>query len=142
MSRRVLLIDDNDDLRSQLADALRDRGWHVETARSGRLGLELAARTQPEVVLTELILPDVRGFHFASSLRSTVEYDLPVIALTRIPEQLHARARQAGFDIVHTKPIDVDELHASMTTLLSGSRVDKTPSDPPYPTSRAARSAT
>src|SRR5678815_711133 len=48
----VLLIDDNDDQRSQLANALRERGWDVETARNGRLGLDAAARTQPSIVLT------------------------------------------------------------------------------------------
>jgi len=110
----VLLIDDNDDQRSQLANALRERGWDVETARNGRLGLDAAARTQPSIVLTELILPDTRGFQFVTSLRNAVNHQLAVIALTRVPALLHERARKAGFDLVHPKPVDVSVLHERM----------------------------
>lgn len=114
----VLLIDDNDDQRSMLANALRERGWHVETARSGRLGLDVAGRSQPSIILTELILPDIRGFHYADALRGMVSHEMLVIALTRVPEQLHARARKAGFDFVQRKPVNIEELHERMRTLL------------------------
>jgi len=114
----VLLIDDNDDQRSTLADALRERGWRVETARSGRIGLDVASRSQPSIVLTELILPDVRGFHYADALRGMVSHEMLVIALTRVSEQLHERARKAGFDYVQPKPVDVDELHQRMRSML------------------------
>jgi DNA-binding response OmpR family regulator len=109
--RHILLIDDNDDQRSILANALRARGWTVETARNGKEGLSVAALCKPSIVLTELILPDVRGFEFARSLRRMVDSDVVVIALTRIPEQLHARALSSGFDYVQRKPIDLDTLH-------------------------------
>jgi len=108
--RRVLLIDDNDDQRSILASALRSRGWTVEAARNGAQGIAAAQRAQPEVVLTELILPDVRGFDYARSLRSMVDHDLVVIAVTRIPEELHRRALSAGFDLIVRKPLEADEL--------------------------------
>jgi DNA-binding response OmpR family regulator len=107
---RVLLIDDNDDQRGALATALRQRGWHVDTARTGRVGLDLAARNAPDVVLTELILPDTRGYQFARALRGAIEGDVRVIALTRLPPQLHAYALAAGFDHVEPKPVDLDTL--------------------------------
>ena len=114
----VLLIDDNDDLRSELATGLRARGWDVETARSGRSGLDLAGRSQPSIVLTELILPDIRGFQFADALRGMVSHEMLVIALTRVPEQLHERARRAGFDHVQPKPVDIDALHERMLSMV------------------------
>ena len=113
-AHRIVLIDDNDDQRAMLANALRQCGWSVEGARNGRLGLDAVARIHPEIVLTELILPDVRGFNFARTLRSMVEYDLFVIALTRLPVDLHGRALTSGFDHVQCKPIDVDRLHQYM----------------------------
>jgi two-component system OmpR family response regulator len=116
-ARRILLIDDNDDQRSILANALRSRGWSVETARTGKQGIEVTQRVQPEIVLTELILPDVRGFNFARSLRSLVGHDLFVVALTRVPRELHGRALMSGFDHVHCKPCDVDALHREMQQL-------------------------
>lgn len=115
---RVLLIDDNDDQRSLLANALRARGWRVDVARTGRQGLERAQLGQPDLVLTELLLPDVRAFNIARSLRSMVEHDLRVIALTRLPEQMHVRALKEGFDLVQCKPFDADALHERMLALL------------------------
>lgn len=113
-NRRVLLIDDNDDHRSMLANALRARGWSVDIARNGQQGLDVAARTKPDLVVTELLLPDVRGFHFARSLRSIAGQDLFVIALTRLPSELHGRALTSGFDHVQCKQSDVDDLHNRM----------------------------
>ena len=113
-AQRVLIIDDNDDQRVALATALRQRGWHVDSARTGRLGLDLAARSMPDVVLTELILPDTRGYQFARALRGAMEREVRVIALTRLPKQLHAHALAEGFDHVEAKPFDLDALLAKM----------------------------
>lgn len=111
---RVLLIDDNDDQCAALATALRERGWLVDTARTARRGLDLAAKSPPDVVLTELILPDARGYQFARALRGAIEGDVRVIALTRLPAQLHAHALSEGFDHVEAKPVNVDALIEKM----------------------------
>ena len=115
---RVLLIDDNDDQRSLLANALRARGWNVDVARSGKQGLERAQVGRPDVVMTELLLPDVRAYYFARTLRTAVEHDMRVIALTRLPVSLHRRAIEEGFDLVECKPIDPDRLHERLTALV------------------------
>jgi DNA-binding response OmpR family regulator len=115
--RRVLLIDASDDQRSLLANALRARGWRVEIARNGKQGFDAAARVQPEIVVTELVLPDIRGFDFARSLRTAVEHDLLVIALTCIPEALHKQVLAAGFDHVVGKPFSVEQLCVRMRAL-------------------------
>lgn len=112
--RRLLLVDDNDDQRSSLADALRARGWEVEVAHRGQRGLELAARSKPDVVISELILPDTCGFRYARAVREVVEHELFVIAVTRVPPELHGRALRSGFDHVQPKPLDVDDLHERM----------------------------
>lgn len=118
---RVLIIDDNDDQRVALATALRQRGWQVDSARTGRLGLELAARSLPDVVLTELILPDTRGYQFAHALRGAIERVVLVIALTRLPKQLHAHALAQGFDHVEAKPVDLDALLEMMQPIAAAS---------------------
>jgi two-component system, OmpR family, response regulator len=112
--RRVLLIDDNDDHRSMLANALRARGWSVEIARDGQQGLAAAARCKPDLVVTELVLPDVRGFHFARTVRTVAGPDVFVIALTRLPKELHGRALTSGFDHVQCKHGDIEDLHNRM----------------------------
>lgn len=115
---RVLLIDDNDDQRSMLANALRARGWNVDVARSGKQGLERAQLGHPDVVMTELLLPDVRAYYFPRMLRSMVEHDMRVIALTRLPVSLHRRALEEGFDLVECKPIDPDRLDEKLTAFV------------------------
>lgn len=106
----VLLIDDNEDQRAALALALRQRGWIVDTAGTAHAGLDLAANTPPDVVLTELILPDTRGYQFARTLRNVIKQDVIVIALTRLPKLLHEQALAAGYDRVEQKPVHLDTL--------------------------------
>ena len=107
----VVVIDDNDEVRRELATALSLRGWRVASAKNLKLGLDLCARDQPHAVMTELSLPDVNGLQFGRALRSLVEHDLLVIGLTRLPEEMWSLAASAGFDHVQSKPIDHDELH-------------------------------
>src|ERR1041385_4412873 len=110
VARRVLVIDDNPDQRDALAGELMRRGWIVETASNARAGLDCASKCQPDVVLTELTLPDTRGFHFARALRSLIDHDVVLVGVTRLPLDQHDSARAAGFDEVHAKPIDLETL--------------------------------
>jgi DNA-binding response OmpR family regulator len=114
MEHRALVIDDNDDHRNWLAGALRDRGWNVIATRSGRLAIQVAEQQQPDLVLTELILPDVHGFQIARALRTIVDNDLRVIAITRLPEEIRQQASMSGYDQVLAKPVNLIELFASI----------------------------
>ena len=111
---RALVIDDNDDHRTWLAGAMRDRGWNVIATRSGRLAIEVAEQQQPELVLTELILPDVHGFQIARALRTIVDNDLRVIAVTRLPEEIRQQASMSGYDHVLAKPVNLIELFGAI----------------------------
>lgn len=108
---RVLLIDDHDVARRELAENLRVRGWEVFGARDLQTGIDLAIDLRPQAIITELQLPDVRGFYFARSLRSVVDEDIKLIALTRMQEDAADAARMAGFDIVFQKPVNAEHLH-------------------------------
>lgn len=107
---KVLLIDESDD-RTSLAEALRRRGWIVETVSTGRLGIDAAMKNQPDIVVTELVLPEVQGLNYARTLRTCIEHDVLVVGITTELDALHAQARAAGFDEVRPKPVDVDGLH-------------------------------
>jgi CheY-like chemotaxis protein len=107
---RVLVIDESTSVRMNLAGLLRGLRWHVDTAPSAQLALDTIARCHPDVVLTELQLPDGRGLHFARKLRSMVEHDLVVVGVTRLPPSLRMEARSAGYDAVFPKPVDIDVL--------------------------------
>lgn len=111
MARRALLVDDNDDHREWLACALRDRGWDVIATRSGRLALDVAPGHRPNLIVCELVLPDVQGLQLARAFRTALEHDVTIIAATRVPE-LASQALAATYDHVLRKPVDLVELFA------------------------------
>jgi CheY-like chemotaxis protein len=108
------VIDDKDDHRNRLAGSLRDRGWEVIATRSGRLAIEVAEQQQPDIVLTELILPDVHGLQLARALRTVVDNDVRVIAVTRLPAEIRRQACTSGYDHVLAKPVDLIELFGAI----------------------------
>ena len=118
---RLLIIDGDRDARRSLATELRTRGWTVELASNGALGLDLVVRIQPEVVIVDLSVPDVDGLQLARTLRTLVEHDLVAIALTPADEDLSMRAVTAGYDAAIGKPIDIDALEeVLMQSIITG----------------------
>ncbi|HSN28679.1 MAG TPA: response regulator [Kofleriaceae bacterium] len=115
--KRVLLLDDHADEARELASQLRSRGWHVTIVSSARAAFDAIPELQPDAIITELALPDAQGLHVVRALRSLVERDIVVVALTRDADALGERAIAAGFDHVARKPAHVDALHARMEDL-------------------------
>lgn len=113
-SRRVLVVEDNDDLRRELIRELGARGWTVDAARTLHEALDLVRHTPPNAIVTELVLPDVRDYRFAPQLRRALPANVPIVALTRLSSVLFELARRAGFDDVIAKPGSIDEIHRSL----------------------------
>jgi CheY-like chemotaxis protein len=109
--RRILIIDDNEDMRRDLIAHFRSVGWDVDVATDVRTAIESSLAFQPHVIVSELLLPDARGYFFARTLRSIIDHDIRLVGITRLSQQVFAQARTAGFDVVFAKPIDVDQLH-------------------------------
>jgi DNA-binding response OmpR family regulator len=108
---RLLIVEDNDDLRRALAAYFTEAGWHVKATRALGSALAIANQHLPHVIITELALPDARGYRFVDTYRRAVpSHNVKVIAVTRMPEMLFARAREIGFDDVLAKPVDFDQL--------------------------------
>jgi len=120
----VLVIDDDHDLRLSLAEDLRRLNWIVETAATGQTGIDAAMKGQPDIVITELALPDVQALSFARTLRSCIEDDALIVGITSTPAQLQADARTSGFDLVFAKPVDVDALQAALVARPAAKRLD------------------
>jgi two-component system response regulator RegA len=108
---RVLIIEDNDDTRRQLVQHFTESGWQVESARTLRGALLIAARHVPHAIVCELSLPDVRGYRFAADLRRATPRDITIIAVTRVSSMIFDGALKVGFDDVMAKPVDLNELH-------------------------------
>jgi len=108
----VLLIEDNDDGREMMAMMLGCYGYPVQHAADGLQGLELAARSQPDLALVDIGLPGLDGYEVARRLRAdAATRDIKLIALTGYgsAEDLQ-RVLDAGFDLHLVKPVDIDHL--------------------------------
>jgi two-component system KDP operon response regulator KdpE len=116
-SPRVLVVDDEPQIRRALGVNLRARGYQVDLAETGEQALELAARHHPDVVVLDLGLPGIDGVEVIQGLRgwSTV----PVIVLSvRESERDKVAALDAGADDYVTKPFGMDELLARLRAAL------------------------
>lgn len=107
---RILIIEDNSDTAESLKELLVLRGHVVEVATEGLLGVELASRTSPEVVLCDIGLPDIDGYKAAREIRARAR-SAYLVALSGYAQSDDVmKARQAGFDAHLAKPASVEQL--------------------------------
>jgi CheY-like chemotaxis protein len=110
--RRVMVVDDNDDLAASLRDVLEDAGHHVVVLHDGVAALDSLNDIQPEVALLDIGLPVIDGYHLAREIRARLGVTTPfLIALTGYGQSGDAqRSRDAGFDAHFVKPVDLRQL--------------------------------
>jgi DNA-binding response OmpR family regulator len=115
--RRVLVVDDNDDICLLLEELLKGAGYSVETARDGRAALRAFHETPADLVVLDLSMPELDGFETLERLRDLS--DAPVILLTaRTSEIDKVRGFRAGADDYVVKPFGRQELLARIEALL------------------------
>jgi two-component system, OmpR family, response regulator RegX3 len=114
---RVLLIEDEESIATPLVGALEREGFEVEHAATGRGGLDAAARDEVDIVLLDLMLPDIDGRDVCRELRRSSA--VPVIMLTaRGLETDRVVGLELGADDYVVKPFSVAELAARMRAVL------------------------
>ena len=104
--RRILLVEDVPDIREVFTVLLRVEGAEVVATGSGREAVDLADRGDFDVVLSDLGLPDMPGDVLIRQILSTTRRRARVIVVTGYGEPYLTRARQAGADVVFTKPVE------------------------------------
>jgi signal transduction histidine kinase len=110
---RILIIEDNVDAASTLAEVLRFEGHDVAVAHAGSEGITLAKLFQPDVVLCDVGLPDVDGYTVARALRKepTTRGALLVAVTGYASTSDKELAHSAGFDVHLAKPLEAGRLH-------------------------------
>ena len=109
----VLLVDDNHDMRDYVRRLLA-RSFRVKTAENGKAALHLASSEPPDLVLTDVMMPEMDGFQLLAALRQNpVTSAVPVIVLSaRAGEEARVEGLQAGADDYLVKPFTARELQA------------------------------
>jgi two-component system, OmpR family, response regulator len=117
-THRVLVVDDEPNIADVVAMALRYQGFEVETAGDGAAALMAVDRFRPELVVLDIMLPDIEGFEVADRLRGRGN-DVPIIFLTaRDASEDKLRGLTMGGDDYVTKPFSLEELVARIRNLL------------------------
>ena len=117
MTKRILVVDDEEDFSELLQFRLRHLDYEVLSAATGTEALNRARRESPDVILLDLLLPDLDGLTVCEILRrqlSTRETPIFVITVVTTEATQHA-ARIAGADGFFGKPLDFDQLKASLS---------------------------
>jgi len=109
---KILVIEDNDGVREELVDILRFEGYDVLDAENGRIGLALVREWTPDLVVCDLMMPELDGYGTLEALRADVTTaTLPFLCLTARGEQLDMqKAAALGADGYLTKPFTTEEL--------------------------------
>lgn len=103
----VLIAEDHEDSRDALRTLLEAFGYRVYVATNGREAVERALAVQPDLILMDIMMPEVDGFAATRTLRAAPGFrQVPIVAVTAM-EGAREQVRAAGCDDMVTKPLDV-----------------------------------
>jgi CheY-like chemotaxis protein len=120
MDNKILLVDDSQDLLDAYAVFLQTVTSHeVRAATSGSAALEIARSWHPDIVVTDIMMPEMNGLELITHMRSELPPPLPlIVALSGFPD-VEREARDRGAQVFQTKPVDVEHLVALIESLLA-----------------------
>lgn len=122
---RALVVDDEPELAELLSTVMRYEGWSVETADTGTRAVEAVARHKPDIVVLDVMLPDIDGFEVLRRIRAR-DPEVCVLFLTaRDAVEDRVAGITAGGDDYVTKPFSLEEVLARMRGLLRRSHLVK-----------------
>src|SRR5439155_18798922 len=128
-STRVLVVDDEENITFLLGSALRHFGFDVSTAATGRQGLDAVRSFEPDLVLLDVMLPDLDGFEVCRRMRQDGER-VPVLFLTaRDATEDKVRGLTLGGDDYVTKPFSLEEVVARVQAMLRRAGMAARPSE-------------
>ncbi|WP_310590704.1 response regulator [Dyadobacter sp. CY347] len=128
MNEKILIIEDNDDIRESTAELLEFSGYVVSRASNGQKGVELAFQHRPDLILCDIMMPELDGYGVLHLLSKTPGTDtIPFIFLTAKAERLDLnKGMEMGADDYLTKPFDETELLKAIEGRLDKARKIKT----------------
>lgn len=120
--KKILVTDDDPRNRKLQETLLRANGYEVRSADSGRAALDLVAAEPPDLILLDLMMPDMDGFEVVRQLKADpATRSLPIIMVTALDDDgSRARLAAAGVSEVINKPVDRWALQACIEKLLGG----------------------
>jgi pilus assembly protein CpaE len=120
MAQTILIIDDDIDTLKLVGIMLERKGFRILASTTGKKGLKLAKDEHPDLVLLDIMIPDINGYEIARTIRSTPETEtIPIIMFTaRSQVDDKVEGLEAGADAYITKPARPRELFAQVNSIL------------------------
>jgi CheY-like chemotaxis protein len=120
----VLVVDDDEHIRELLNQELAEAGYQVRLAANGREGLAEIRRERPDLIILDVMMPEMNGFDVAAVIKNDPEtQDIPIVVLSIVQDQ--ERGYRLGVDRYLTKPIDTAALFREIGELLEQGRSRK-----------------
>jgi CheY-like chemotaxis protein len=120
---KILIVDDSDDTREMMAKLLELETFTVFTAEDGNIGLKVAAEQHPNLIITDINMPNMNGIEMIRQLRSQPGLErVRIMAITAYGNGVAKEALEAGADRAATKPIQFSALIVEIRELLSQSK--------------------
>jgi pilus assembly protein CpaE len=116
----LLIIDDEITYLKLISHAVEPMNWQIQTAENGRQGLEMARSLKPDLIITDVVMPDISGYEVTRQLRRDPDFShTPIVVLTaQSGLQDKLQSFEAGADDHLTKPFEPAELIARLNVLL------------------------
>ena len=112
-TKKILIVDDNDDVVTTYRVVLERMGYGVDIARDGNECLEKIEQNKPDIVLLDVLLPGLSGNEVCRLIKETARTsDIPVVAITAsVAADTREKMAQVGADAFLLKPIEVSDLN-------------------------------
>jgi DNA-binding NarL/FixJ family response regulator len=135
MNARILLIEDEPQMRSNMKTVLEMEGFDVTAAEHGRAGLAAVHRSRPDLVLCDVMMPELDGYGVLASLRSSATtVELPFIFLTAKGERTDIRlGMNSGADDYLVKPVPIRDLLGAIEARLKRCKEQSAKAKPALP---------
>lgn len=119
--KHILIIDDDPAILILFEEFLKSKGYATSSAANGRQGLEMMEQQTPDLIITDIMMPEMDGREMIHEVRNR-QPDLPIIAISggikRTPMFLLARAKQSGACRIFNKPVELTEMLNAVRDLL------------------------
>lgn len=117
--QKILLIEDNPEIRTYLRDLLQDK-FNIEEAQDGEEGLRIARKSQPDLILSDIMMPKMNGVDLCKTIKGEFQTShIPVILITaNLTHNIHIDSLEVGADAYLTKPFKPDVLITRIFNLL------------------------
>ena len=122
MAKNILIVEDDDFFREQIKKKLVSEGFEVLEAPNGERGVEVIEEKKPDLILLDLLLPNIDGFEVLLKIKANKEVaSIPVIILSNLgqPEDIERGLKLGAVDFLIKSQFDIDQVMDKIKTILN-----------------------